>query len=117
MEAIIRLLTVDEALRLAEKAFEVAGYWGPVRVYYRLVTHDERYLVDVDAVRYSDVRLPAGEHVARAAGSVSELVGREMNVAHQIMDHVWQHMGKRACPWFTEDGDLKPHVRDQLDFL
>jgi hypothetical protein len=112
---VVTLREVLWTLKLAEKALEVAGYWGPIRIYYRLVTQNDRIVVDERALRRHDLRLPPGEHLARASGSISEFVGRELSVAHQIMDHVWQHMGQRICPWFGEDGEIDSSVRRHLE--
>lgn len=105
------------SLKLANYLLEASGYWGPVRVFYRLVSHYERTVVSLDPFEFPTATLPVGTFNARSWYNTSEGFGSELAILNELLDQIWQFFGRRECPWFKSHGVFKEDAAAKLTFI
>lgn len=107
------LIDLHNFLRHYAYIFQVVGYHGPVKIFYRLVGTGGKYLEvgSFDPLPYMKVDTKMKEFIHDTESHVDTLLMNPWPVIHEIMDHVWiffKYEGR--CNFFDKEGRLKSGV-------
>jgi hypothetical protein len=107
-----------DALLLATLVYSRTGYWGPVRIIYRLA-FDSNVDLFLGSRRRPHFRgIPAGvhEHVVPQV-DLNEAGPSRGPIVRDLLDQVCHHTDRSSCPWFDETGNLRADVEDLSERL
>jgi hypothetical protein len=92
------------------RVYATVGYYGPVKIYYRLVnTTDAKLGVRPEFVVGPMPNVTKEEFLHEGDTYVETMCSNPLLIVHEVMDYVWTFFGyEEGCKYFDKDSTLKP---------
>lgn len=91
------------------KVYAAVGYYGPVKVYYRLTNTKDGVLGVKDRFPFRDRHKATKDEFLHDLDTFAQnLLSDRLPIVHEILDYVWMFFGfEGGCSFFNEDSSLK----------
>ena len=95
------------------RVYITVGYYGPVKVCYRLVNTKDGVLAGVDRVWFRDKHKATKDEFFHSVDTyVESLFSNPLPIVHEIMDYIWIFFRwERGCNFFNKDSTLNENWR------